>query len=214
MHIVARVEKNSPLAAVVLEGPVIQTIIDQSTIVPGLQTLELQLAADQLNTFFPILQQGVTVPAIVGCTLKSLLIDQFAIPADYVTDRITTVFIDNRPVDDFDRAIVQEGSRVTLSAAMPGLVGATMRRGGFYAALRQGISHVVDGKSAASGCGTVRVKLFNLLLAELGPLVLARGLILERGELIELLQNLPGRRDDSAARTDRVLLTALFSGVR
>jgi hypothetical protein len=210
MHIAASVEKSSPLAAVVLEGPVIQTIIDQSTIVPGLQTLELQLAADQLNAFFPILQQGVTVPAIVGCTLKSLLIDQFAIPADYVTDRITTVFLDNRPVDDLDRTIVQNGSRVTLSAAMPGLVGATMRRGGFYAALRQGISHVVDSKSAASECGTVRVKLFNLLLAELGPLVLARGLILERGELEDLLKNLPKSDKHELNGMDRTFLTVAF----
>jgi len=123
----------------------------------------------------------VTLPATVGCSLRSLLCDQFAIPADYVTDRITTIFIDNHPVDDLDRTIVQDGSRVTLSAAMPGLVGATMRRGGFYAALRQGISHVAGGVNAAGENGTVRVKLFNLLLAELGPLVLARGLILEPG---------------------------------
>jgi hypothetical protein len=172
--------------------------------------LILTLEQDQLNTFFPILQKGVTVPVTIGCTLKSLLSDQFAIPADYVTDRITTVFLNNRPVDDLDRAIVQDGARVTLSAAMPGLVGATMRRGGFYAALRQGISHVVDSGSAAGEDGTVRVKLFNLLLAELGPLVLARGLILEQGELADLLKNLPGRLEDSPACTNRVLLTVLF----
>jgi hypothetical protein len=166
---------------------------------------------DQLNNFFPLLQKGVTVPATVGCTLRSLLCDQFAIPADYVTDRITTIFIDNSPVDDLDRTIVQDGSRVTLSAAMPGLVGATMRRGGFYAALRQGISHVADSGTTAGASGAVRVKLFNLLLAELGPLVLARGLILEQGELADLLKNLPGQLEDPPADTNQVLLTVLFS---
>jgi hypothetical protein len=155
------------------------------------ETLKLVLDADQLNTFFPILQKGVTVPAIVGCTLKSLLIDQFAIPADYVTDRITTIFLDNRPVDDLDHSVIQKGSRLTLSAAMPGLVGATMRRGGFYAALRQGISHGVDSQTVTGESGNVQIKLFNLLLAELGPLVLSRGLLLEREELSELLQHLP-----------------------
>jgi hypothetical protein len=175
-----------------------------------LETLVLHLAADQLNTFFPILQKGVTVPVTVGCTLKSLLSNQFAIPADYVTDRITTVFLDNRPVDDLDRAIVQDGSRVTLSAAMPGLVGATMRRGGYYAALRQGISHVVDSGAVEGECGTVRVKLFNLLLAELGPLVLARGLILERDELDELLRSMPVQPNDTMKVTGRVLLSATF----
>lgn len=175
-----------------------------------METLVLNLNADQLNTFYPLFQRGVTVPANIGCTLKNLLCDQFTIPADYVTKRITTIFLDNRPVDDLDRTIIQDGSRVTLSAAMPGLVGATMRRGGFYAALRQGISHVVDSGAVAGRSGTVRVKLFNLLLAELGPLVLARGLILERDELTDLLKSLPGRQLDSPAGTNQILLTVLF----
>jgi len=188
-----------------------QRIPDRSTVVPEMETLALQLSADRLSTFFPLLQKGVTVPATVGCTLKSLLCDQFAIPADYVTDRITTIFLDNSPVDDLDRTIIQDGSRVTLSAAMPGLVGATMRRGGFYAALRQGISHVLDSAAVAGEGGTVRIKLFNLLLAELGPLILARGLILERGEMGDLLKDLPGQPADSPACTSRVFLTVLFS---
>lgn len=188
-----------------------QPIPDQQAVVSGLETLTLQLRSEQLNTFFPLLQKGVTVPATVGCTLKSLLCDQFAIPADYVTERVTTIFLNNSPVDDLDQTIVHDGSRVTLSAAMPGLVGATMRRGGFYAALRQGISHVTGSGAAAGKSGTVRLKLFNLLLAELGPLVLARGLILERGELADLLQTIPGQRVDSAAGISRVLLTVHLS---
>ena len=175
------------------------------------KNLVLTLMPDQLPVFYPLLQKGVTVPATVGCSLKSLLSDQFAIPADYVTDRITTVFIDNRPVDDLDRTIIHDGSRVTLSAAMPGLVGATMRRGGFYAALRQGISHVMENKAAEGQCGRVRVKLFNLLLAELGPLVLARGLMLERDELDELAQSIPDLTKAALKGADRILLSVTFS---
>jgi hypothetical protein len=93
---------------------------------------------------------------------------------------------------------------------MPGLVGATMRRGGFYAALRQGISHVTGSGTAACEGGTVRVKLFNLLLAELGPLVLARGLILERGELDELLQNLSVVPEIRSNYADRTFLSVIF----
>jgi hypothetical protein len=184
---------------------------DQSKVAPGLECVTLQLPADRLNAFFPLLQKGVAVPATVGCTLKSLLCDQFSIPADYVTDRITTIFMDNRPVDDLEHTIIQDGSRVTLSAAMPGLVGATMRRGGFYAALRQGISHVSGGVAAADERGTVRIKLFNLLLAELGPLVLARGLILEPAELADLLKSIPDRPLYSSAGTSRLLLTVRFN---
>jgi hypothetical protein len=137
---------------------------------------------DQLSTFFPLLQRGVTVQAIVGCSLRELLTGQFGIPADYVTGRITTIFLDNSPVDDLD-ATIREGARVTLSAAMPGLVGAVMRRSGFYAALRQGITHAESAGQAEAASGTVRLKLFNLLLPELAPLILARGVLLERSEL-------------------------------
>ena len=188
-----------------------QSTSDQPTVVPGMENLILHLAADQLNCFFPMFQRGVTMPAMVGCTLKSLLCDQFAIPADYVTDRITTIFIDNHPLDDLERTIIRDGSRVTLSAAMPGLVGATTRRGGYYAALRQGISHITESGTSAGKSGTVRLKLFNLLLAELGPLVLAHGLILEQDELKDLGKILPGKLADSPSGTSRVLLTVLFN---
>jgi len=187
-----------------------QTTTDQSSIPPELKPLTLNLPAEQLNIFFPLLQKGITVPATVGCTLKSLLTDQFLIPAEYVTDRITTIFMDNHPVDDLDHTIIQNGSRVTLSAAMPGLVGATMRRGGFYAALRQGISHLLESDAKEDGCGTVRLKLFNLLLAEIGPLVLARGLILEKAELDELLTALPPMPIDTPDGNGSVLLSITF----
>lgn len=64
---------------------------------------------------------------------------------------------------------------------------------------------------AAGGCGTVRVKLFNLLLAELGPLVLARGLILERDELDGLAQSIPDLTKTELKGAERILLSVTFS---
>jgi len=58
---------------------------------------------------------------------------------------------------------------------MPGLVGATMRSGGFYAALRGGISYVADTDTDSDRQGRVRIKLFNLLLSEVGPVLLQHG---------------------------------------
>ena len=191
-----------------------QTRSDQSPASAKIQTVALRLTDDQLSAFFPLFQKGVAIPAIVGCTLKSLLVDQLAIPADYVTDRVTTIFFNNSPVDDLDRTIIQEGSRVTLSAAMPGLVGATMRRGGFYAALRQGISHAADNGKTTDESGTIRLKLFNLLLTELGPTILARGVILEQDEYNELLCTLPAQALPAVqGSSGRILLSATFEGV-
>jgi len=154
------------------------------------QNVALRINRDQLEVFFPMLQRGVTVQASLGCPLGEFLCAQLGIPEEYVAGRITTIFLDNRPVDDLERSLIREGSRVTLSAAMPGLVGATMRRSGFYAALRQGITHQEQGGAAGAGQGTVRLKLFNLLLPELAPLVLAHGVLLQREELDALLRAL------------------------
>jgi len=158
--------------------------------VAAAESLALRVPPGQLDAFFPLFQRGVTVPALVGCSLKSLLCDQFGIPADYVAGRILTIFCDNQPVDDLDRTIIRHGSRIALSAAMPGLVGASMRRGGPLAGMRRGISHGEDSGATVSGSGTVLVKLFNLLLEELGPLILSRGLLLERDDLDDLLRRL------------------------
>lgn len=161
----------------------------------------LGIGREQLDLFFPLLQRGVAVQAELGCPLRELLCGQFGIPGDYVEGRITTIFLDNHPVDDLDRSLIREGSRVTLSAAMPGLVGATMRRSGFYSALRQGISHAEAADEAASGEGSVRLKLFNLLLPELSPLILARGILLQQDELAVLVRDLEQASASPAAPT-------------
>ncbi len=156
---------------------------------PVCESVALKVGEEQLSAFFPLLQRGVTIPAQVGCSLQELLCDQLGIPADYVAGRITTIFLDNRPVDALG-ALIGEGARIALSAAMPGLVGAVMRRSGFYAALRQGITHAENSGALKAGSGTVSIKLFNLLLPEIGPLILAHGVFLQRPELTVLLEEL------------------------
>jgi hypothetical protein len=153
-------------------------------------SMAFRIDRDQLSVFFPMLQRGVTVQAEVGCSLKNLLCSQFSIPEEYVNGRITTIFLDNSPVDDMERSLIHEGSRVSLSAAMPGLVGATMRRSSFYAALRHGITHLEKNDDLSIGQGTVKLKLFNLLLPELAPLILARGVLLSQDELDDLVSEL------------------------
>ena len=172
--------------------------------------LNIQLPIDQLERFFALFQRGITLPAIIGCSLKNLLCGQLAIPEEYVTERITTVFCDNCPVDDFEKTILQDGSRIALSAAMPGLVGATMRRGGFYAALRQGISHLIHTGPAVPEDGVVTLKLFNLLMTELGPTLLAHGILLEPEELQELQQRIPALNEISSVATSQTLLVVSF----
>jgi hypothetical protein len=149
--------------------------------------LVLTMAPARIAEFFPLLQQGVVVQARVGCTLDRLLSQQWDIAPDYVAQRVTTIFLNGRAIDDITTAVVREGSVIALSGAMPGLVGATMRRGGFYAAMREGITYRENAAEGPQRLATVRVKLFNLLLPELGPGFLQRGIVLAAAELANFL---------------------------
>ena len=125
------------------------------------------------------------MPARVGCSQKSLLEDQFGLNPEYLKERVKTVFLDGKPVDDWDATSIQDGAVLALSAAMPGLAGATLRRGGFFAGMRSQITHREKESPILAEEGWVVVKLFNLLIPELGPLFLERGILLLPEEFAE-----------------------------
>src|SRR5512145_850368 len=139
-------------------------------------TLQVSCDPDRLAAFHPLLQSGVVVRCRVGCTLGDLLDRQWGISPEYVAQRVTTVFLNSRAIDNVTTAMVTAGATIALSGAMPGLVGATMRRGGYYAAMRGAMTHQEPAGEIVPELATVRVKLFNLLLGELGPGFLQRGI--------------------------------------
>lgn len=140
------------------------------------------MGAGLIGEFYPILLRGFGMTARLPCTVKTLLCYQFGLSPDYVEERITTVFLNGKATDDIDEASVGDEATIALSAAMPGLVGATMRRGGYYAAMRSAITHREVAAGGTGRIATVRVKLFNLLLPELGPEFLRRGILLSEAE--------------------------------
>jgi hypothetical protein len=143
--------------------------------------VRLTCKPEAMGPFSLFLQHGVVLEAVLPSGVKSLLCRQFGVAPDYVTNRINTVFLDGKPVDDVDKALVKRGSVLALSASMPGFVGAAFRRGGYYAAMRKNISYVGETVSELREKGRFTLKLFNLTSAELGPLFLAAG-VRVRGE--------------------------------
>ncbi len=136
-----------------------------------------------------ILAKGFSVQTRVGGSLSDLLCNQLGIDPDYLKHRVQTLFLNSSPVDDVEKTVVADGDVVALSAAMPGLVGATMRKGGFYAKLRQQISYREDGTGRVeSAIGTVTIRLFNVIARELGPSFLDRGVMVEYKALREFLK--------------------------
>jgi len=153
--------------------------------------LLLTLGSEKIPYLFQLLQQGFTVRVQVGCSVRALLSQQLDISPELLEGRIKTIFLDGKPVDDMDSTIIKEGSTLALSAALPGLAGATLRRGGTYASLRSQITHPGDDTPIAQREGFIVLKLFNLLMKALGPALLHRGVFIKKEVLREFLRNLP-----------------------
>jgi hypothetical protein len=149
------------------------------------QTVRMVLPLAELPAFFPLLQQGLWLQVEVGCSVIELLTDQFGIDVKYINERITTLFLDGKALDDPETAYVKDGSILALSSAMPGLVGSTMRRGSHLAAMRGDITY--QSHPEESGTGRVKIKLFNMVMSELGETVLAHGFWLSKSDLLEFL---------------------------
>jgi len=151
--------------------------------------------AETLPRFRTLFQQGVGVSIQTGTSLEDLLCCQWQISRDYVMGRISTLFLDSKPVDDLPSAVVHDGATLALSGAMPGLIGATMRRGGVLASFRTGITYCEPSGSDKGGRGRITLKLFNLLIDELGPQFLARGIWVSHSRLVELFPEHPTLTD-------------------
>jgi hypothetical protein len=136
---------------------------------------------------FPFFQKGVLIKGHLGCTIRTFLRERLGLSNEYIDERIQTFFVDGKAVDDIDSAYIQDGSILALSASMPGLLGATLRKGSYYADMRSSISYTQGKKVAIPHEGAVKLKLFNLLIGEMGPGILSQGVWVEGKDLQEFL---------------------------
>ncbi|MCD6271374.1 MAG: hypothetical protein J7K30_00670 [Deltaproteobacteria bacterium] len=83
--------------------------------------------------------------------------------------------------------LVNDGAVLALSAAMPGVMGACLRKGGLYAPMRSNISLKKRASDITRQYGEVVIKLFNLVLKELGPVFLEDGILACGDKVRELL---------------------------
>lgn len=155
----------------------------------------LTIKSDQkgASRFLPLLGRGFLVTCAAGDTLEEVLGRELGISPGYLQERVQTVFLNGRPIDDL-RVVVIDGATVALSAAMPGLAGAVMRRGGVYAPMR---GHKAETKTAAGGVHAITVKLFNMIGRELGAEILGRGIRLSARVLRDFIK---GQDEDFRAQ--------------
>ncbi len=149
--------------------------------------LSLRINSKLVPIFFQLLGHGFSYRINGGCSIKNLLCSQLGIHEDYLADRIKTIFLNSKVVDSVDRTIVDAGDRLALSGPMPGLVGAILRSGGYYAAMRSQISHEENKAAANNRSANITIKLLNLVAKELGPIFLQRGIQVSAQTLQEFL---------------------------
>jgi len=143
------------------------------------QHLNLVVKANLISRFLNLIEQGFKLKIKAGLSIRELFCDQLGISDDYFDNRIQTLFLDGKPVDNVDTTRVYDGARIALSAAMPGLVGATFRKGGRYASFRGTISYSEAKNASVRGQGEITLKFFNMIAKELGPAFLQKGIIIE-----------------------------------
>lgn len=153
--------------------------------------LDLLVRPHLIPNFYGLLQQGVGVNSRTGISVKAFLCEELGLSPEFLDTRIQTVFLNGKAVDDLEKAVIHDGTILALSAAMPGLLGATLRRGSYYAAMRGEISYRKEAEAVSGAEGTVSVKLFNLLVAEIGPVLLARGVRIAGTDLRHFLERQP-----------------------
>jgi len=137
-----------------------------------------------------LFQSGVLLKVQVGISIKNLLCEQLSLDKTYVDKRITTILLNSQPVDDIDKTIIKSNDTLALSSAMPGLVGATLRRDSHLAPLRDTITFKeYRNNDDIQAYGLIHLKLFNIILQEAGPFLLQRGVMMAFDHVIDLFDN-------------------------
>lgn len=155
----------------------------------SLPHLDLIVDRPLLSEFFLLLQHGVVIRCRVSCSVAAFLREELR-AGEATLSKIQSIILDGKAVDDIETALVKDGSVLALSAAMPGLVGATLRRGGAYSSFRNAITYHEKAETCGVKEGSVRIKLFNLLMAEMGPGLLQRGISVKAEDLLSFMAGL------------------------
>jgi len=150
--------------------------------------------------FAELFQSGFRLAVPGPCPVRVFLRDTLGLDDHYITNRLQTVFLNGLAVDDLDAAMLHPGSRLALSAALPGLVGATMRRGGVFASLRQNVTYTPDVSGPPGMAGLpvsenapfmVEMRLYNLIGVDLAARMLALGVYVPAGVFLDFLRSRP-----------------------
>lgn len=151
--------------------------------------ISLTVTPDVSERFCLLTGGGFRIRARLGGSVRELLCLQWGVDSAYLDDRIQTIFLNGQVVDDPDAALIIPDSILALSAAMPGVAGAMLRKKSPYSPMRSRLSYARPNIGPDGNVeGDVVVKFFNLLQRELGPQFLRQGIRIPGRALHRLLE--------------------------
>ena len=128
-----------------------------------------------------LLQKGAFFERPDTVTVSGFIAQLLGIAPEKVTDTVKTVLLDNKVVDDPNRRIM-DGTTLVLSGAMPGLVGAMLRSGSPYEAMRSTITDSCDNRTRTRKTDMVRIKFLNTVLRDNKERIVHHGFWIEENE--------------------------------
>jgi hypothetical protein len=166
----------------------------------------LKVPASSLISYCRLLHYGVVLLVPAEANVAEILRHGLQLNEEDL-DFVQTVFLDCSPLDDLEHARPRSGSVLAISAALPGLVGAVMRRSGALARLRESINLREERNQASPQRASIErieltLKIFNLLQDRLGPRLLAQGVRVNAQQLAAFLQGLGLLGQASALRVN------------
>lgn len=184
--------------------------------------IEAEVPPGALPAWRDLAQRGVWVEGTVGVPVRTFIERELGAEPEYAEATIQTVFLEGHPVDDIDQVLVPDGARMALAASMPGLMGIAMRRKSPGAFVRASITWEAGEGDTQPAPGRVFVLLYNRVMEDLGPGLLARGVLVRANVLLERLLRDPGltgtgtrlHLDGRTASADGVVEMLASSGER
>ncbi|MEE4313709.1 MAG: hypothetical protein V2J11_04390 [Desulfofustis sp.] len=152
--------------------------------------LTCTIPEEDLPRLATMLQAGFFVDGAAGESISSLLQRLPGFSADYIENQIQTVFYNGDAIDDLSQPLIGPAPTIALSAAMPGLAGAILRKNSPAAPLRKTRSQAAAAASDNTAV-TVLVKLFNTLAIERGPALFRSGVRIKAADLAGFLSLRP-----------------------
>ena len=130
-----------------------------------------------------VVQSGVFVWLEHPYTVRAFLEECFNLSESFILSRVQTILLDSKVVDDMDTAWLRPGSRLALSAAMPGVVGAALRRDGLFARMREGIRCPAGCCPDDAAPFWMELRLYNAMIEELARPLLAYGFLIREDRM-------------------------------